>query len=188
MTSNIDDMTNTMLQNLENKTGKDLDEWIKIANNSPATKHKEIIDYLKTEYGLTYGYANLIALKTREAKEGQAPTGDDLIDAQYSGNNNDLRPMYDAIIAEVNNFGMDVETAPKKNYVSLRRSKQFAIVQPSTKTRIDVGINLKGKEPGDRLEPSGSFNAMVSHRVRITELDQVDEELIAWLKDAYLAA
>ena len=81
MTSNIDDMTNTMLQNLENKTGKNLDEWIKIANNSPATKHKEIIDYLKTEYGLTYGYANLIALKTREAKEGQTPTGDALIDA-----------------------------------------------------------------------------------------------------------
>ena len=96
--------------------------------------------------------------------------------------------MYDAIIAKVNNFGNDVEVAPKKSYVSFRRSKQFAIVQPSTKTRIDVGINLKGREPGDRLEPSGSFNAMVSHRVRITELNQVDEELIAWLKDAYLAA
>lgn len=148
MTSNIDEMTNTMLQNLESKTGKNLDEWIKSTNNSPTTKHKEIIDYLKTEYGLTYGYANLIALKTREAKDDQAPTGDALIKAQYSGNKSDLRQIYDAIIARVNNFGKDIEVAPKKSYVSLRRNKQFAILQPSTKTRIDVGINLKGRAPG----------------------------------------
>ena len=178
MTSNIDDMINTMLQNLENKTGKNLEQWVEIANNSPATKHKEIIDYLKSDYGLTYGYANLIALKTREANEGRALTGNALIDAQYSGNKTDLRPIYDEIIDSVNKFGEDVEIAPKKSYVSLRRSKQFAILQPSTKTRLDVGINLKGTDAGERLEASGSFNAMVSHRVRISELDQMDEELV----------
>ena len=188
MTSNIDDMTNTVLQNLESKTGKNLDQWMEIANNSPAMKHKEIIDYLKSEYDLTYGYANLIALKTREAKEGQAPSGDALIEAQYSGDKSELRPIYDEIMANVGKFGEDVEIAPKKSYVSLRRNKQFAIVQPSTKTRVDVGINLKGLDPGDRLETSGNFNAMVSHRVRITELDQMDEELIDWLKEAYQAA
>ena len=188
MSSNIDDMTNTMLQNLESKTGKNLAQWMEIANNSPATKHKEIIDYLKSEYGLTYGYANLIALKTRAAKEGQAPTGDALIDAQYSGNKSGLRPIYDEIITNVGKFGEDVEIAPKKSYVSLRRNKQFAILQPSTKTRLDVGINNKGTEPGDRLETSGSFNAMVSHRVRVTELEQVDAELIKWLKEAYESA
>jgi predicted transport protein len=140
---------------------------------------------LKTEYGLTFGNANLIALKTREAKEGQAPTGDALIDAQYSGNESDLRQ---TIITEVINFGKDIEITPKKSYVSLRRSKQLAKVQPSTKTRIDVGINLKGRAPGEQLEASGSFNAMVSDRGRITELEQVDEELVLWLKDAYEAA
>jgi hypothetical protein len=149
MTSNIDEMTNTMLQNLESKTGKNIDQWIMIANNSPAEKHKEIINFLKSEYGLTYGYVNLIALKTREAKEGQAPTGEALIDAQYSGSKSDLRPIYDEIIARIEKFGEDIEIAPKKSYVSLRRSKQFAIVQPSTKTRVDVGINLKGIEAGE---------------------------------------
>ena len=73
----------------------------------------------------------------------------------------------------------------KKTYVSLRRNKQFAILQPSTKTRFDVGINLKGTEATDRLEPSGSFNGMVSHRVRLHSLDEVDAELIGWLKEAY---
>jgi hypothetical protein len=181
-------MTNSMLQNLEEKTGKNLDQWIKVVNKSQVTKHKDIINYLKSEYGLTYGYANLIALKTRETKDGAPPTGDSLVGVQYSGNKSNLRPIYEAIIERVVKFGEDVEIAPKKAYVSLRRSKQFAIIQPSTKTRVDVGINLKGTEPIDRLEASGSFNAMVSHRVRLTEADQVDDQLIQWLKSAYEAA
>lgn len=160
----MDEMTKTMLINLEEKTGKNLDQWIQIVNISQVTKHKEIIDYLKSEYGLTYGYANLIALKYRESKEGKPPTGATLVDTQYSGNKNDLRPIYNAIIEGLRSLGKDVEIAPKKAYVSLRRSKQFAIIQPSTVARVEVGINLKGIEPGDRLESSGSFNAMVSHR------------------------
>ena len=54
-------------------------------------------------------------------------------------------------------FGEDVEIAPKMTYTSLRRNQQFGIVQPSTKTRIDIGINLKGYGTTERLESSGSF-------------------------------
>ena len=89
---------------------------------------------------------------------------------------------------KINAFGSDVELSPKKGYVSLRRNKQFAIIQPSTATRVDVGINLKGVKPTDRLEASGSFNAMVSHRVRLSEAKDVDSELVAWLKQAYASA
>ena len=85
-------------------------------------------------------------------------------------------------------FGSDVEFSPKKTYVSLRRSKQFALVQPSTPERLDVGINLKGAAPGGRLEASGSFNAMVSHRVRVTAASDIDAELLGWLRAAYDAA
>ena len=77
---------------------------------------------------------------------------------------------------------------PKKAYVSLRRSKQFAIVQPSAATRLDIGIQLKGTPTTDRLEASGSFNAMVSHRVRLSSAKGIDAELKAWLKKAYDAA
>ena len=69
--------------------------------------------------------------------------------------------------------------------MALRRNKQFGIVQPSTKTRVDVGINLKGVEPTERLEASDSFNSMVSHRVRVTDATQIDDELIGWLRQAY---
>ena len=96
-----------------------------------------------------------------------------------------MRPVYDAIVEAVSGFGGDVELAPKKAYVSLRRAKQFALVQPSTKTRVDVGINLKDVPADGRLEASGSFNAMVSHRVRLSSPDDVDAELLAWLCMAY---
>ena len=65
MPSNVDEMTDSMLHNLEEKTGKNLDQWIQIVNGSKVVKHKGMINYLKSEYGLTYGYANLIALKAR---------------------------------------------------------------------------------------------------------------------------
>ena len=165
MPSNVDEMTESMLRNLREKTDKGLDQWIQIVNGSMVTKHKEMINYLKSEFGLTYGYANFIALKTRESKEGATQTGESLLDLQYSGKWSGLRSIYDAIIKKVTEFGEDVEIAPKKAYVSLRRNKQFAIVQPSTKTRVDVGINMKGTEPEGRLEASGSFNAMGYHRV-----------------------
>jgi predicted transport protein len=99
-----------------------------------------------------------------------------------------LRPLYDKLLAAIQDFGNDVEVSPKKAYVSIRRSKQFAIIQPSTGTRLDVGINLKGTEPTQRLEASGSFNAMVSHRVRLSSLGEIDKELLAWLKKSYEAS
>jgi len=72
--------------------------------------------------------------------------------------------------------------------VSVRRSKQFALIQPSTATRVDVGLILKKTPALGRLEESGSFNAMFTHRVRLASPADVDAELIAWLRQAYDAA
>jgi hypothetical protein len=82
-------------------------------------------------------------------------------------------------------FGGDVEFAPKKAYVSVRRSKQFALIQPSTSTRVDVGLILKTIPASGRLEESGSFNAMCTHRVRLATPADVNGELITWLRQAY---
>ena len=174
----------TMIRNLKEKTGKSLDDWIKLARGTKITKHKELLTLLKTEHGLGHGYANLITLKALQSDAGSA-NDDDLIAAQYAGPKAVLKPAYDALIDAVKKFGSDVEISPKKAYVSLRRKKQFGILQPSTATRLDVGINLKGKPETSRLEASGSFNAMVSHRVRLSGKADVDKELLAWLREAY---
>ena len=188
MTKSPAEMEAAMVVNLKEKTGKSLDAWVKIAKGSQFTKHGELTSFLKGQHGLTHGYANLIAHKTLKSDAGSAQSGDALVGAQYAGPKAALRPIYDKLVSALTKFGGDVEFAPKNAYVSVRRSKQFAIIQPSTKTRVDVGVNLKGAPPAGRLEASGSFNAMVSHRVRLSSPADVDAELIGWLKQAYASA
>jgi hypothetical protein len=185
MADKIEQAIQTMIQNLEEKTGKSMAQWVKIAKASKLLKHGEVVKFLKSEHALGHGYANLIAhTVASESPAGQA-TADDPVAAQYAGEKAALRPIYDALIAEIGKFGGDVEISPKKTYVSLRRGKQFGLIQPTTKTRLDIGINLKGIAPTARLEASGSFNAMVSHRVRVECAKNVAKELIGWLKQAY---
>jgi hypothetical protein len=179
-----DDAERTMIANLEAKTGRSFANWIAVVKNSGLAKHGEIVKLLKSEHGVGHGYANLIAHKAAASDAGSGDD-DDLVATQYAGAKAGLRPTYDAIILAVSGFGTDVEIAPKKAYVSLRRSKQFGLVQPSTKTRVDVGLNLADRAPAGRLEASGSFNSMVSHRVRVESASDVDAELIAWLRQAY---
>lgn len=187
MAKSPEDMAATMIANLREKTGKTLEQWLFIAQTTGLAKHGEIVRMLKGDHGLTHGYANLVAHKLLNGDAG-SKAGADLVAAQYAGAKAGLKPIYDAVIKAVTALGKDVEVAPKKAYVSLRRRKQFAIVQPSTKTRVDLGINL-GKEPATtRLEASGSFSAMVSHRVRLETPADVDNEVRAWLKQAYSEA
>lgn len=187
MAKSPEEMAAAMVANMKEKTGKTLDQWVRIARKPKLEKHGELVKFLKAEHEMTHGYANLVAhtvLDSSAAGKG----AEDLVGAQYAGKKEALRPIYDALVAAAARLGQDVEVAPKKAYVSLRRSKQFAIIQPSTATRVDLGLNLKGEAPTARLEASGSFNAMVSHRVRLASKKDVDAELRAWLKEAHSRA
>ena len=177
-----------MVANLKAKTGRSLEEWAEIVNSAKLAKHGEMMQLLKGQYGVSHGYANQIALNLIKRAAPSDDSGGDPIEAMYAGPKSSLKPIHEAVMAKIQAFGPDVDLAPKKGYVSVRRNKQFAIVQPSTATRLDIGINLKGVPPTDRLEASGSFNAMLSHRVRITDLSQVDDELAGWLQKAYQEA
>lgn len=178
------DQERTMIMNLKKKTGTSLEEWIRIVKASGLEKHGDIMKLLKGEHGLTHGFANMVTHKARQSDAGSAASTDDLVEAQYSGKEG-LRPIYDSVIEQVKSFGSDVEIAPKKSYVSLRRAKQFGLLQPSTKTRFDIGLNLKGVEPEGKLEAAGSFNSMCTHRIRCEDVADLDAGVIAWLKQAY---
>ena len=184
MAKNPDEMAAAMIANLKAKTGKTLAQWLKVAKASKLTKHGELVKHLKGDHGMTHGFANLVAHEHFQSAAASSDAGD-LVAGQYAGKKEALRPIYDKLIAAAGKLGADVEIAPKKAYVSLRRSKQFAIIQPSTATRVDVGLNLKGDPTTDRLEASGSFNSMVSHRVRVGSAKEVDKELLGWLEAAY---
>jgi hypothetical protein len=189
MAKSPEEMTASMIANLKTNTGKTLEQWVAVAKKSGAEKHGQVVKFLKDEYAMTHGFANLVAHKFLKSDAGSAEGGDDaLIDAQYAGPKAELKPIYDALIKAAKALGKDVEIAPKKTYVSLRRSKQFALIQPSTKSRVDLGINLKTEPAAGRLEKSGSFNAMVSHRVKLEKPGDIDADVKAWLKKAYTEA
>ena len=188
MADQSQDAAKKMIANLIPNTGKSIGQWHKELSKkgfTKASKHGEILKMLKAEYAVTHGYANLIALKFREE---QSDGETDLVAQQYSGDRQKLKPIYDKLIKKIAALGPEVSISPKKTYVSLRHKKQFALIQPSTKTRLDIGINLGEEKPSERLEKSGSFNTMVSHRVRVENLKDIDGELMSWLKQAYVKA
>jgi predicted transport protein len=172
-----------MEQNLPEKTGKTLDEWKRLLSQQALSKHGEYMTFLKTEHGITHDFANFITLKFWEADAGSSDA-DDLVANQYKGKEN-LKPIFDKLHAAITNFGADVEVTPKKSAVSIRVKRQFALIQPSTKKRIDLGLKFNDKPYARRLETSGPFGTMCTHRVQLSKLEQVDHELLAWVKEPY---
>ena len=174
----------TMIDNLHKNTGKTLEQWIDIVKKENFEKHGQIMKFLKENHSFSHGFANLVALKARGADAGSAENKDDLIEKQYKGKEN-LRPVYDNLLIEIKKFGNDIEIAPKNAYVSLRRKKQFAILQPATKTRFEIGLNLKGTEPSGVLELVTSSNSMCTHRINITDKKDITKEVLNWIRESY---
>lgn len=183
MATKVDAAFASLERNLLEKTGKTIEAWIALARTSGKAKHGELVKWLKAEHGLTHGYAARVAQRTLTA---QAGGGDALVDAQYAGKRAGLRPIHDALVAAAKKLGKDVEIAPKKTGVSLRRSKQFALIQPATNTRVDLGLQLKGIAVGGRTEAWP--NPMCTHRVRLEAASEIDKEVLALLKQAYSKA
>jgi len=79
------------------------------------------------------------------------------------------------------------EVAPKKGYVALRRKKQFAMLGPKTAERAELGLNLKSDVASPRVvaqKPGG----MCQYAVALTEPGDIDDEVIAVLRQAFDAA
>ena len=110
----------------------------------------------------------------------------DRVDAQYSGSKAHLKPIYDQLAAVIQALGADVTVGPRKTYVAFARKKQFCVIQPTTQTRLDVGLKLPRKETTVRLVAAGNFGSeSLTHKVSITAVTDIDDELITWLREAY---
>lgn len=189
--SSVEKALETQLQNIQTKTGKTLEELTAFVQQSGLSKHGQIRDMLKRELGLGHGDANALthyALKSdgEGAAKEQGLSTDEVLAGIYTDKKAYLRPIHDKLMAAINQFG-DFEIAPKKSYVSLRRKKQFAMIGPATNGRVEVGINTKELATHERLKemPGGS---MCQYKVNVVELHEVDDELIAWIEQAYHSA
>lgn len=188
MTS-LDKAIETQLNNIQKKTGMSLKELSAYIKKSGLTKHGEIRDMLKQKLGLGHGDAGTLVhhvLKSDGTRAAEGKSMDTVLGEIYSGAKAGFRPIHDALIKHINKFG-EFEIVPKKGYVSLRRKKQFAMIGPKTNTRFEVGINAKDFKSNKRLleQPKGS---MCNYIVNLSGPEQVDAELVAWLKSAYEGA
>ena len=187
--SSLDKAVQTQIDNIQKKTGKSFDELSEVVHKSGLTKHGEIREYLKRELGLGHGDANALVhavLKSDGQRAAEGKTDEAVLDEIYTGAKAGFRPIHEKLIREINRFG-EYEVVPKKGYVSLRRRKQFAMIGPRTNTRFEVGLNAKGLEKDARLneQPKGS---MCNYTVSLTDMKEVDSQLVGWLKSAYEGA
>jgi hypothetical protein len=187
--NDVEKAIQTQLKNIETRSGKSLDELGAMVRRSGLEKHGEIRDMLKRDVGLGHGDANTLThyvLQSRGAGAGVPACGDLPVDELYAGAKSALRPIHDKLMAAIHGFG-EFEISPKKTYLSLRRKRQFAMIGPATNTRVEVGLNMKDVAGGERLTqlPPGG---MCQYKVKVTSVQEVDKELLGWIRKAYDSA
>jgi predicted transport protein len=175
-----DEGIKTQLRNIETTYGRSIDELVAIVGDSGLTKHPEVVAMLKQRHGLAHGAAHRVSLVARDRLATPSTKPSKEMAAA-------LQPVYDKLLASIKAMGKDIEEVPKKGYVSLRRRKQFAMLQPGAKW-INLGLIVPGSKPQGRLESAEKWNALFTHRVRVAGVKEVNRELEAWLRAAYNAA
>lgn len=176
------EMAAKQLANIQESTGRTVAEFAAEVKAAGLEKHGAIVSFFKTDHGLTHGNANALAHAVRQQLAGGAASDDELLDAQYDGNKAALRPIMQALVEHARELGTDVTVVVQKTGVSLRRAKQFALVQAPSSKRIQLGLNLDSTPAGDRVVAT---SGMCNHKANLTSLDEVDDEVSGWLAAAY---
>jgi hypothetical protein len=167
------------------KTGKTPEQLIELARAEgllePRMRAGQIITWLRENYGLGHGHAMAVVATIKKQGAPEQST-DEKVARHFGGKKAGWRPVYDGLVQKVAAFGPDADVLAGATYLSLRRAgKKFAIVQV-TAERLDVGIKLSDAHAHERLEAAGSWNSMVTHRVRVHRAAEVDQELLGWLR------
>ena len=171
----------TQLRNIEERTGKSLAALKDEVVGFGPLRHTEMRSRLQDGYGLSFVHADTLLLWVES--QTAEPAADDPVDLIYTGAKATLRPIHDAFIAALDEWGR-YELAPKKGYVSLRLRKQFCMIGPASNSRVALGINAKGLAPAGRLRalPAGKLCPL---EVSLTAPGEVDAELMGWVRSAW---
>jgi hypothetical protein len=188
-------MMQKWIQELPQKTGRSLEEWLAFINKSGPPSEKERRDWLKKELGLGTNSAWWLAEKA-EGKPGSHADEDpdaylkmavQYVDAMYSDGKAALRPIYDALLKLGLGIGPEAKACPCQTMVPLYRNHVFAQIKPTTNKRIDMGFALKDTKATGLLIDTGGFakKDRITHRIPISSLAEIDAEVKRWLKMAY---
>ncbi|HEX7284787.1 MAG TPA: DUF5655 domain-containing protein [Candidatus Angelobacter sp.] len=185
-------MAQNRIAGLKQKTGRSLEEWVRLVKNEGPAEEKQRREWLKSKHGLGTNYAWWIAEQSvgkgsDGSPEAYLKSADDYVETMFAGSKAGLRPLYHALLKLGRSMGKDVRVCPCQTMVPLFRNYVFAQIKPATRTRIDLGLALKDTKAPRRLIDTGGFakKDRITHRIEIDSLDDIDEEVKRWLKKAY---
>ena len=186
-------MTQKWIATLKEKTGRSLEEWLKLIKKSGPPTEKEQREWLKTEYGLGTNVASYLAeFAAGTGHEMSSPdaylhAAERYVESMFSGKKADLRPIYDALLKLGLGIAKDVKACPCQTIVPLYRNHVFAQIKPTTNTRVDMGFALGARKAEGRLIDTGGYarKDRITHRIPITSVDEIDAEVKKWMRAAY---
>jgi hypothetical protein len=186
-------MVRDWIDKLPEKTGRSLEQWLRLIKESGPPTEKERREWLKKEYQLGTNSAWWLA----ERAEGKGTEDADpeaylraaigYVEAMYAGPKAALRPIHDEIVKRARKMGGDVKVCPCQTIVPLYRNHVFAQIKPTTRTRLDLGFALRDTKPTGRLIDTGGFakKDRITHRIPLTCVADIDDEVQRWLQVAY---
>ena len=186
-------MTQKWIAELKQKTGRTLDEWLRLIKKEGPPTENDRRDWLKTKYGL--GTNNASWMAERSIGKGEELGDPDhylraaekYVEEMFAGKKEPLRPIYHALLKLGLGIGKEAKACPCQTIVPLYRSHVFAQIKPTTQTRIDLGFALGNMKTPKRLIDTGGYakKDRITHRFEITSAKDIDDELQRWLKVAY---
>lgn len=186
-------MTQKWIAELKQKTGRSLEEWLALIKKEGPATEKERREWLKETHGLGTNSAWWLAERSFGKGEEVGDPDEYLIAAEkyveemFSGKKAGLRPLYDKLLQAGLKIGKEAKACPCQTIVPLYRNHVFAQLKPTTQTRIDLGFALGDMKTPKRLIDTGGFakKDRITHRIEITSLKDIDDDVKRWLKVAY---
>jgi len=171
---------------LVRRTGEDLAAWnARVAEQAPADE-AALRAWLAAQ-GVDGYPAMLLVMERFGYPSYLERTPDELVEGQYR-DRPALRPILETLLDVAEDLG-EVDVQARKGYVTLVGPRRtFASIEPTTRTRVDLGLRFDGLKPTGRLEAARSLGqSQMTHRIALASTDDIDEDVVDWLRKAYEA-
>jgi predicted transport protein len=186
MSTTPDRMMAGLAASMKKRTGRTVEEWVALveASGPHPLDQRAVRRWLRDEHGVPQNSQWAIADAAARATGWEAPTLEEHIEGQYQGAKGALRPIFERLREMIEALGDDVRAEGRATYIPFVRRRQFAAVQAATRTRVDVGLRYAVPPASELLRPADS-PGQATHRLSLTSVDQVGDEVRGLLRAAY---
>jgi hypothetical protein len=102
-------------------------------------------------------------------------------------NKAELLPLWLRLRAAVEAVGPEIQIRPRERYAEFdRRGEEFLIAEPTSHHRMEFGLHNPGLPYTARFREAVEFGSRrITHRVSLPEPNELDDELLARIHEAY---